>query len=82
VDVIDLSAIDASSTVTGNQAFTLLTTAGAAFTAAGQIRFTYQTIGTVEHTIIEANTNATLTNTEFRLDLVGHYVLTATDFFL
>lgn len=80
-DTIDLSAIDANTTATaaGDQAFNLLETAGAAFTAAGQIRILYTTIDGVEHTIIEGNVDANLA-TDFRIDLLGHIDITANDF--
>ncbi len=57
LDDIDVSALDANTGISGNQAFTFLTTAGAAFTAAGQLRYRYEMIGGVDHTIIEGNQN-------------------------
>jgi Ca2+-binding RTX toxin-like protein len=61
-DVIDLSAIDANSMVTGNQAFTFIGTA--AFTAAGQLRYN-TTSG-----ILSGNTDADAAS-EFQIQLVG-----------
>ena len=82
VDKIDLSLIDANAATTGNQAFTFLTTQGAGFTAAGQIRFLHQQDGLgVWHTIIEGNVTGT-NGSEFRIDLVGQLNLTAADFIL
>ena len=82
-DKIDLSPIDANTALLafGDQAFTFLPTAGQAITAAAQVHFLYQTIGGIEHTIIEGNVNSVLTP-DFRIDLVGHIALTANDFIL
>jgi Ca2+-binding RTX toxin-like protein len=54
-DKIDLSAIDANTSLfaRGDQAFTLLTTPGARFTGAAQLRFSYQMIDGKEYTIVE-----------------------------
>ena len=82
-DRIDLSAIDANTTLlaVGNQAFTFLATAGAALTGPGQLRYTYVTTSGVEHTIVEGNVNAALAP-DFSIDLIGHHILTASDFIL
>jgi Ca2+-binding RTX toxin-like protein len=80
-DKIDFSAIDANTGLAGQQHFTFLPTAGQALTAPAQIHFVYTTIGGVDHTIIEGNVNANLAP-DFRLDLVGHIALTASDFIL
>jgi serralysin len=83
LDRIDVSLVDADSLLIGNQAFSFLSTAGAAFTAAGQLRYRYETIGGVEHTIIEGNQNTNFATAEFSIDLVGRYTtLTASDFVL
>ena len=81
-DRIDLSAIDANTLVGGNQSFSLLATAGAAFTEAAQLRFVHQTIGGVGHTIIEGNVNGGLSSPEFRIDFIGLYAPTAGNFVL
>jgi uncharacterized protein (TIGR01370 family) len=79
-DIIDLSAIDANSSLSGNQAF-ILRSAGAAFSDAGQVRFTYTTINGAEHTIVEGNVDKNL-GADFKIDLVGHLNLTQADFAL
>ena len=81
VDRIDLSAIDANSSISGNQAFTLRTGAGAAFTGAGQLRFAFETINGVEHTVVYGNTNPG-SSAEFAIALVGRHELTIADFIL
>jgi uncharacterized protein (TIGR01370 family) len=80
-DHIDLSAIDANTSASGNQAFTLLAAAGAPFTGAGQVRFSYATISGVQHTIVEGNVDRSL-GADFKIDLVGHLNLTSADFAL
>ncbi|WP_235532954.1 M10 family metallopeptidase C-terminal domain-containing protein [Sphingomonas sp. Leaf412] len=82
-DRIDLSAIDANTSLfaRGDQAFGLLSTPGAAFTAAGQLRYSYQTIGGTEYTIVEGNTDSDR-SAEFAISLIGRHVLSATDFVL
>ena len=79
IDKIDLSLIDANTGVTGFQGFVLLPTAGAVFTAPGQIRFYYTGTGAAERTIIEGNTGGT-TASEFMIELVGRINLTGADF--
>ncbi|KQN19486.1 cadherin [Sphingomonas sp. Leaf33] len=83
VDKIDLSAIDANTSLFayGDQAFTLRADAGAAFTGAGQLRFAFEMVGGVEHTVIYGNTNTT-SAAEFSISLVGHHDLTPADFIL
>jgi Ca2+-binding RTX toxin-like protein len=75
-DVIDLADLDANGGVAGNQAFTFIGTA--AFTAAGQLRYT-QVGG---DTIIQGNTNGNIGNIEFELRLTGLHSPTAGDFIL
>jgi Ca2+-binding RTX toxin-like protein len=74
-DVIDVNAIDANTGVAGNQNFTFLSTAGAAFTAAGQLR--YVQVGGI--TILEGNVNAAL-GAEFQIELTGTHTFAAGDF--
>ena len=81
LDRIDLSAIDANTSLGGNQMFNLLPTAGAAFTAAGQLHFVYTTINGVQHTIIEGNVNKAL-GSDFQIDLIGHITPASDDFML
>ena len=70
LDRIDLSAIDANGSLSGNQAFKFLPAAGAKFTAAGQLHFIYTAVGGVQHTIIEGNVNKAL-GADFQIDLIG-----------
>lgn len=71
-DRIDLSTIDANNAAAGNNAFTL--TAGASFTAAGQVRFA--------NGILYGNTDGNLATAEFEIALSGVATLTAQDFIL
>jgi Ca2+-binding RTX toxin-like protein len=86
-DVINLSAIDANTGIggggAGGQAFTFLTTMGASFTAAGQIRYVQvDNVGTAnDYTIIEGNVDGGLA-ADFSIQLSGLHVLGATDFVL
>ncbi|SDD49660.1 Hemolysin-type calcium-binding repeat-containing protein [Sphingomonas sp. YR710] len=85
IDRIDLSAIDANAgrgSLRGDQAFTFLPVAGTAFTGAAQLRYTYVTVGGVEHTIVEGDVNVNHIGADFSIDLVGHQILTASDFIL
>jgi Ca2+-binding RTX toxin-like protein len=83
VDRIDLSLIDANSSIFawGDQAFTLRAGAGAGFTGAAQLRYAFETVGGVEYTVIYGNTNA-LSSADFSIALVGRHELTAADFIL
>lgn len=80
-DLIDLSLIDANTSASGNQAFTLLAE-GATFTAAGQLtyRTTSQADGT-EITLVEANINANVA-ADFSIALVGVLSLSDAQFIL
>jgi Ca2+-binding RTX toxin-like protein len=78
-DRIDLSAIDANASTGGNQAFAFI--GASAFTARGQVRYSYQLIGGIEHTVIEANNAGTLA-ADFSVALLGHIDLTTTAFVL
>jgi Ca2+-binding RTX toxin-like protein len=82
-DKIDVSAIDANTSIFawGDQAFKFLATPGAKFTGAGQIRYSYQTIGGKEYTIVEGNDDI-LAAADFSIALLGHHTLTANDFIL
>lgn len=79
-DIIDLSAIDANSSLLafGNQSFTLLAK-GAAITGVGQLAWSYDAAS--NQTVISGNTGGT-TTPEFRLALVGNIELSAGDFVL
>lgn len=77
VDKIDLSLLDANAGVAGNQAFAFLTTEGAAFTAAGQLRFEHVD----GNTLVQGNVNASL-GADFSILLTGTLNLAASDFVL
>jgi hypothetical protein len=83
-DKIDLSAIDASTKASGNQAFTFLAAKGAAFTGvAGQLRWVQENpTGTAnDKTIIVADTNGDKI-ADFHIELTGLINLNASDFIL
>ena len=75
-DKIDLSAIDANSTLAGNQAFTVVGPA-LPFSAPGQVRIS--TLG--GDTMIEVNTTGT-GGAEMAIIVIGSVALTGTDFIL
>jgi Ca2+-binding RTX toxin-like protein len=76
-DKIDLSGIDANSGMAGNQAFTLVS--GQSATAPAQIVVTYETRDDGDYTVISGNIGNG-NDPEFRLELTGNRVLTASDF--
>lgn len=76
-DRIDLVTIDARAGTTGNDVFTFLRAEGAAFTAAGQVRW-FQDGG---DTFIEADAN-TARGADLQIELAGLHDLTARDFVL
>ncbi len=78
-DIIDLSGIDAISNVGGNQAFSFVGTA--AFTALGQVRYSYQVVSGVEYTVIETNSTGNL-SADFSVALTGHLTPVAGAFVL
>ena len=82
-DKIDVSAIDANTSLFafGDQAFTFLSTPGAAFTGVGQLRYRYETIGGQDYTIVEGN-NDLLRSADFSIALLGRHALSAADFIL
>jgi Ca2+-binding RTX toxin-like protein len=74
-DVLDLSGIDANTATNGNQAFIWDSTAIANGNhARGHVGYHYETIGGVEHTIIEGNTSSNTAGHNFQIDLIGHLV--------
>ena len=75
-DKLDLAAIDANAGVDGDQAFTLLATAGANFTAAGQLRIVQDTAA--NKTYVEGNVDAGLAP-DFRITLDTLVPLKQTD---
>lgn len=82
-DKIDLSTIDASSAVGGNNAFVFNGTGPITTSSSGEIRYQrFDNIGTDnDYTMIYGDTNATA-SAEFQIKLVGLYTLTASDFVL
>jgi Ca2+-binding RTX toxin-like protein len=83
-DIIDVVGIDASSSVAGDQAFIFDAVAHTATgqVTAGHLGFFVQTIGGVQHTILEGNIAGLGGNVDFQIDLTGNIVLTAQDFHL
>ncbi len=74
-DNLDLSAIDANTAINGNQAFSPIS-AGNTFTAAGQLRYHYETVGGQAYTIVEGNVDTNLA-ADFQVALVGTFTFTA-----
>ena len=81
IDKLDFSTLDANTGVAGNQAFSLNSTAGAAFTAAGQLVFHYEIVGGQEFTVVEGNVNGNLA-TDFQVALLGHHTFAPQDIIL
>lgn len=75
-DLIDLSLIDADTSILGDQAFTFIGTA--AFTGLGQLRLGTDSTG---HAAIFGNTTGSLT-ADFQVSLHNNAALTAVDFIL
>jgi Ca2+-binding RTX toxin-like protein len=71
-DRIDLSGIDANTGASGDQGFTLLTSA--AFTAAGQLAVTYESGPDGDFTVVQGNTDGN-TDADFTLKIEGHHAL-------
>ena len=78
LDILDLSAIDANSTVLADQAFNFIGNAN--FTGAGQLHFSYD--ANLNQTIVEANTDSNVATVEFTIALVGNVALAAADMIL
>lgn len=73
-DKIDLSTIDANSTLANDQAFLATILTSGAFTAAGQLRL----VGD----ILSGNTDSNFATSEFKIQLTGVTSLAGTDFIL
>ena len=73
-DKIDLSTIDANSTLTNDQAFATAILTSGAFTAEGQLRL----VGN----ILSGNTDSDFATSEFEIQLTGVTTLTGADFIL
>ena len=82
-DKIDLSAIDASTKLSGNNAFEWAGTASFKTTTAGELRYQqYDNAGTADdYTMVYGDTD-TDTGVEFQLKLTGLLTLSANDFIL
>lgn len=86
-DTIDIRGIDADTRAgavgAGDQAFTFIGQTNGPI-GGGQIGYHFEIIGGVEHTIVEGNIRVANNNTQvdFQIDLLGHVVLTASDFLL
>ena len=74
LDKIDLSTIDANSTLADNQAFAADILTSGEFTAAGQLRL----VGN----ILSGNTDSNFATSEFEIQLTGVATLAAADFVL
>jgi Ca2+-binding RTX toxin-like protein len=81
IDKLDFSTLDANTGIAGNQAFSFNSTAGAAFTAAGQLVFHYEIVGGQEYTVVEGNVNGNL-GTDFQVALLGHHTFAPQDIIL
>jgi VCBS repeat-containing protein len=85
LDRIDLSAIDANRTGIldfANNAFVFGGEGPIANTSvAAQLRYRFEAIGGIDHTIVEGTVNATA-GIDFQIELVGRIALTAADFVL
>ncbi|UYO01487.1 MAG: M10 family metallopeptidase C-terminal domain-containing protein [Devosia sp.] len=81
-DKIDLSAIDANSVSSGNQAFSFRSAEGADFTGAkGQLIWDQFGSGSTARTIIQGDINGDKV-ADFQIELTGHIDLSASDFIL
>jgi serralysin len=83
-DVLNFAAIDANTSVAGDNAFAFLATAGAAYTGVrGQLRwFQENPIGTAsDKTIVAGDINGDRVD-DFQVELTGLIALTNTDFIL
>ena len=76
-DKIDLSGIDADQGAAGSQSFVLF--AAGDFSAAGELRVSFEMRDDGEHTIIAGNVDDDL-DADFEIDLTGHHMLDASDF--
>ena len=77
-DVIDLSRIDATNLITGNQSFTLV---NGPVAQRGDLSVTIEEVGGVDYTVITGNISGDNTP-EFRITLQGEHNLTAANFIL
>ena len=75
-DRLDLSGIDANLTAGGDQAFTLVS--GAAFSAAGQLAFSFESREDGDFTVVQGNIDGN-TDADFKIEIAGHQNLTATN---
>ncbi len=73
-DRIDLSAIDANTGTTANDAFTLIT--GAEFTAAGQLAVSFESRADGDFTVIQGNVDGNM-GADFTIEVEGHQTITS-----
>ena len=76
VRALDLSGIDANSVDAANSVFLWDGEVASGAHARGHLGFRYETVGGIQHTIVEGNTNNTLAGHNFEIDLIGHIVFT------
>ncbi|PFG63103.1 Ca2+-binding RTX toxin-like protein [Thioclava sp. ES.031] len=76
-DKIDLSGIDADQGAAGAQSFVLF--AAGDFSAAGELRVSYEMRDDGEHTIVAGNVDDDL-EADFEIDIAGRHILDASDF--
>ena len=76
-DKIDLSGIDADQGAAGSQSFVLF--AAGDFSAAGELRVSYEMRDDGEHTIVAGNVDDDL-DADFEIDIAGRHMLDASDF--
>ena len=75
-DKIDLSAMDANWCASGNQSFTLVSSA---FTGRGELMVTHETRDGEEYTVVQGNVTGG-TDADFKLSIKGTHQLSASDF--
>jgi Ca2+-binding RTX toxin-like protein len=75
-DRVDLSAIDANTLTSGDQAFTLIS--GAEFTAAGQLAVTFESRADGDFTVVQGNIDGN-TAADFKFEIEGHHTMTNTN---
>ncbi|WP_336270584.1 peroxidase family protein [Vreelandella arctica] len=75
-DRIDLSSMDANGCAPGNQSFTLVTEA---FTGAGQLMFSHQTLDGEDYTVVQGNTTGD-DDADFSISIKGRHELGVSDF--
>ncbi|MDN3524741.1 peroxidase family protein [Halomonas sabkhae] len=75
-DRIDLSGLDANGCASGSQSFTLV---NEAFTGAGQLMFSHQTLDGEDYTVVQGNTSGD-DDADFAISIKGRHELGVSDF--